>query len=173
MRHSECEQDGMEGCVFPVTFPAFQRFPSPARYLQRRALHRDLRTDCLRDPGYGSFWGWLAVVLTYRLGSDPPLGSGGAGVGAAPRRSPWHVGFSRLGVEASGPLLPALLAGLICGWRWYRTWRRHTLVLAGLFFALALYAYTIAQALVPLLGAIALVFWKPLRRISEEQPRPS
>lgn len=153
------------GRVFPVTFRAFNDFRRPLAIYSAVPFIAIYGLTVYAIRAMAAFWGWLAVVLTYRLGSDLFGQRVGLASALLLTLSSWHVGFSRLGVEASGPLLPALLAGLICGWRWYRTRRRHTLVLAGLFFALALYAYTIAQALVPLLlGAIALVFWKPLRR---------
>ncbi|MCU0520869.1 MAG: glycosyltransferase family 39 protein [Anaerolineae bacterium] len=152
------------GRILPITFRAFNDYRRPAAIYSAVpfvALY-GLTTYAIR--AMAAFWGWLAIVLTYRLAHD--LFDRWVGLAAALMLtlSSWHVGFSRLGVEASGPLLPTIVTGLLCGWRWYRTRRRSCLYGAALCFGLSLYTYTIAQALTPLLlVAIALVFFRPLR----------
>ena len=152
------------GRLFPITFRAFNDYRRPATIYGAVPFVAIYGLTVYAIRASAAFWGWLAVVLTYRLARD--LFGARAGLAAALllTLSSWHVGFSRLGVEASGPLLPTIIAGLTCGWRWYQTRRRSYLLAAAVCFGLSLYTYTIAQALTPLLlGAIALIFLRPLR----------
>ena len=153
------------GQPWPITFRAFNDYRRPATIYSAVPFVAIYGLTITAIRSMAAFWGWLSVVLVYRLASD--LFDRRVGVAAALMLtlSSWHVGFSRLGVEASGPLLPTIIGGLVLAWRWYRTRRPALLLGAGLVFGLSLYTYTVAQALTPLLVvAIGLIFFSALRK---------
>ncbi len=152
------------GTPWPITFRAFNDYRRPAAIYTAVPFIAVYGLTIYAIRAMAAFWGWLSIVLIYRLARDLFGRREGLAAALALTLSSWHVGFSRLGVEASGPLLVTVVAGLDFGWRWYRTRRRSWLLAAGLAFGASFYTYTIAQALTPLLlGAIALIFFKPLR----------
>lgn len=151
------------GNRWPVTMRAFNDFRRPATIYSAMPFIAIFGLTIFGIRAMAAFWGWLCVVLVYRLGRD--IFGPRAGVFAALLLaiSPWHIAFSRLGVEVSGPLLCTIVAGLDFGWRWYRTRKPGWLAVSGVAFGLAFYTYTIAQAFVPLLLlAIVVIFRREL-----------
>jgi 4-amino-4-deoxy-L-arabinose transferase-like glycosyltransferase len=153
------------GTPWPVTFRAFNDYRRPAAIYTAVPFIAIYGLTIYAIRAMAAFWGWLSVVLIYRLARDLLGWREGLAAALLLTLSSWHVGFSRLGVEASGPLLVTVIAGLDFGWRWYRTRHRAWLLAAGMAFGASLYTYTITQAFTPLLlGAIALIFAGPLRK---------
>lgn len=153
------------GNPWPITMRAFNDYRRPAASYTAIPFIATFGLTITGIRAMGAFWGWMAVVLTYRLASD--LFGRRTGILAALMLalSPWHVHFSRMGLEVSGPLLTTLVAGLDFGWRWYRGRRPGWLLASAGAFGLALYTYTVAQALVPLLlVACAAIFLPALAR---------
>lgn len=151
------------GRPWPVTLRAFNDYRRPATIYSAMPFMAIFGLTIFGIRAMAAFWGWWTVVFTYRLARDMFGARAGLAAALLLALSPWHLAFSRLGVEVSGPLLCALVAGLDCAWRWYRTRRAVWLVAAGIAFALAVYSYTTAQAFVPLLLlAIGALFGREL-----------
>lgn len=151
------------GRPWPVTLRAFNDYRRPATIYSAMPFMAVFGLTIFGIRAMAAFWGWWTVVFTYRLARDMFGARAGLAAALLLALSPWHIAFSRLGVEVSGPLLCALVAGLDCGWRWYRTRRAGWLVAAGIAFAVALYSYTTAQAFIPLLLlTIGTIFWREL-----------
>lgn len=156
------------GRPWPITFRAFNDYRRPATIYSAVPFVAIFGLNVVAIRAMAAFWGWLAIVLTYRLATDLFGRSAGLGAAFVLTLSSWHVGFSRMGVEASGPLLATLILGLDLGWRWYKSRKSGWLIAAAAAFGLSLYTYTVTQALTPLLvAALAVIFIKPLWR----QPR--
>lgn len=151
------------GRPWPVTLRAFNDYRRPATIYSAMPFMAIFGLTIFGIRAMAAFWGWWTVVFTYRLARDMFGARAGLAAALLLALSPWHIAFSRLGVEVSGPLLCVLVAGLDCGWRWHRTRRAGWLVAAGIAFTVALYSYTTAQAFIPLLLlAIGMIFWREL-----------
>ncbi|MEJ5310452.1 MAG: glycosyltransferase family 39 protein [Anaerolineae bacterium] len=151
------------GNPWPVTFRAFNDYRRPATIYTAMPFLAVFGLTIYGIRAVAAFWGWMTVLFTYRLARD--LFGRRVGVGAALllALSPWHIAFSRLGVEVSGPLLFTLVVGLDCGWRWRRSRRPAWLIAAAVAFGLSFYTYTTAQAFTPLLLlAVAVIFRREL-----------
>jgi 4-amino-4-deoxy-L-arabinose transferase-like glycosyltransferase len=151
------------GHPWPITFRAFNDYRRPATIYSAVPFIAVFGLNVFAIRAMAAFWGWLTLVLTYRLAADLFGRRVGLVAALVLALSSWHVGFSRLGVEASGPLLATLVLALDLGWRWYRSRRPVFLAAASAVFGLSLYTYTITQALTPLLVvAMGLIFLKRL-----------
>lgn len=139
------------GNRWPITMQAFNDYRRPATIYSAVPFVAVFGLTIFGIRAMAAFWGWMTVLFTYRLARDMFDVRVGWAAALMLAISPWHIAFSRLGVEVSGPLLCTLVAGLDFGWRWYRTRQPTWLAAAGIAFGLALYAYTTAQAFVPLL----------------------
>jgi 4-amino-4-deoxy-L-arabinose transferase-like glycosyltransferase len=149
------------GNAWPITMRAFNDYRRPAATYTAIPFIATFGLTITGIRAMGAFWGWMAVLLTYRLASD--LFGQRTGILAALMLalSPWHINFSRMGLEVSGPLLATLLAGLDCGWRWYERRDPRWLFAAAVAFGLSFYTYTPAQAFTPLLLlACGLLFFR-------------
>lgn len=108
--------------------------------------------------------GWLALPVTYKLGRrmfGPRAGTAAMGLLAL---SPWHVPFSRLGLEGSTVALFAA-ASIYALWQWYSDGRRWRWVwVSGILLGLSFYTYAVMKLFVPLLMVgMAIVFWREVR----------
>ena len=78
--------------------------------------------------------------------------------------SPWHLHFSRFGIEGTAASATVDLA-MACFFLWLTGRRNRWLLLSGFFFGLSLYSYSITKAFVPLMiGWLALFYWRDLMR---------
>lgn len=111
-----------------------------------------------------AFWGILAIAAIYRVGTQ--LFGRIAGLAAAffLAVSPWHVPLSRIALEGSTTVLPAiLLVGLL--WQWQRQPQRRWLFAAAAVAGLGLYTYSVMALFLPLMGAtLGLIFWRQVVR---------
>lgn len=145
------------GNVLPITMRAFNDYRRPATTYSAIPFIAIFGLSIFAIRAMAAFWGWWAIVFMYRLARDmygEQIGIISAFILAL---SPWHIVFSRLGVEVSGPLLTSVIAGMDFCWRWYRTQKNPWLIASGIAFCISLYSYTVAQAFTPLM-LMTLVF---------------
>jgi len=106
-----------------------------------------------------AFWGILTILVAYWLG----VRMAGRRVGLAAALflalSPWHLHLSRTGFEFTLVCF-ALALGVAGGWQWRADRRDRWLLLAALAFGLALYTYSIAKLLVPVLVLMCAFVWR-------------
>lgn len=153
------------GQRWPILMRAFNDYRRPATTYSAIPFIAVFNLSVFGIRAMAAFWGWLSVLLLYRLARDMFGRPTGITAALLLALSPWHIAFSRLGVEVSGPLLPAILAGLDCGWRWTQGGRSRWLYASSVAFAVGWYSYTTAQAFIPLLlGGCGLVFFPRFRR---------
>lgn len=151
------------GNPWPVTLRAFNDYRRPATIYTAMPFLAVFGLTIYGIRAMAAFWGWMTVLFTYRLARDMFRGQAGVGAALLLALSPWHIAFSRLGVEVSGPLLFTLVVGLDCGWRWYRSRRPVWLIASAVTFGLSFYTYTTAQAFTPLLLlAVGVIFRREL-----------
>jgi hypothetical protein len=94
----------------------------------------------------GLLWGWPGAALAMVLGAF----------------SPWHLPFSRFAHEAITASATVDLA-MAAFFLWVRRRRNYWLLLSGAGFGLALYAYAITKAFVPLMILyLGLLYWRDL-----------
>lgn len=138
------------GNWIPVTFRAFNDYRRPATIYTAIPFVAIFNLTVFAIRSMAAFWGWWAVLFAYRLARDMFGQRIALFTLLLMTFSPWHIAFSRLGVEASGPLLTSIIAGTDFTWRWVRTQKTVWLTAACFAFALSIYAYTVAQAFTPL-----------------------
>lgn len=111
--------------------------------------------------------GWLALPVVYRLGRGMFGPEAGLAATALLALSPWHVPFSRMGLEGTTvALVAAASVAAVWQWRGDRRWR--WVWLAGALFGLSFYTYSIMKLFTPLLLAgLGLILWQDARA----QPR--
>ncbi len=147
------------GNALPITMRAFNDYRRPATTYSAIPFIAIFGLSIFGIRAMAAFWGWWAIIFIYRLARD--LYGEKIGILAAfiLCLSPWHIVFSRLGVEVSGPLLTSVIAGIDFIWRWSRTQKSTWLLASGIAFSLSLYSYTVAQAFTPLfLLSIGCIF---------------
>ncbi|OQY19526.1 MAG: hypothetical protein B6I35_11565 [Anaerolineaceae bacterium 4572_32.2] len=104
--------------------------------------------------------GWLTLPLIYWLGArmfDRPAGLVAALLLAL---SPWHLPFSRMGLE--GTVVVLLVTSCVAAfWKWRAAGHRwRWALLAAIIFGLSLYGYAIMKLFTPLLAVgLGLLFW--------------
>jgi len=108
--------------------------------------------------------GWLTLSLIYWLGAW--LFDQRAGVVAAflLALSPWHLPFSRIGMEHT--LITLLVTACVAAiWRWYTAGHRLRMaVLSALLFGLSLYSHSTMKLFTPLLlTGMGLILWPDLK----------
>ena len=151
------------GRLWPITMRAFNDYRRPATIYSAIPFMALFGLTIFGIRAMAAFWGWLTVLFTYRLARDMFGKRTGLAAALMLALSPWHIHFSRLGVEVSGPMLCAIVAGLDFGWRWHTMQHARWLYASGITLTLALYTYTTAQAFVPLLLlVIGVLFWREL-----------
>lgn len=111
-----------------------------------------------------AFWGILTVLVVYWLGVRMAGRRVGLVAALLLTLSPWHLHLSRIGFEFTLVCF-ALALGMAWWWQWRVDRRDRWLVLAALTLGLALYTYSIAKLLVPVLVLMcAFIGWRELRR---------
>jgi 4-amino-4-deoxy-L-arabinose transferase-like glycosyltransferase len=150
------------GNPWPVTIRGFNDFRRPAIVYTAIPFVALLGLNTFAIRATAALWGWLGVVLAYRLGRDM-LGRGiGLLFALMLAISPWHTFRSRMGMEYTITMLSIMLS-IWCGWRWFKSRRTAWLIATGVAFGLSLYTYSVTQAFTPLmLAACAVIFARPL-----------
>ncbi|MBN1875154.1 MAG: glycosyltransferase family 39 protein [Anaerolineae bacterium] len=149
------------GHPWPITMRAFNDYRRPATIYSAIPFMAIFGLTIYGIRAMAAFWGWLCVLFLYRLVRDMFTPRAGAFAALMLALAPWHIAFSRVGLEACGPMLFTVIAGLWCGWRWHRHHRPGWLIAAGMFLGLSLYTYTTTQAFTPLLLLICgLIFFR-------------
>jgi 4-amino-4-deoxy-L-arabinose transferase-like glycosyltransferase len=152
------------GTPWPVTLRGFNDYRRPAIVYSAIPFVALFGLSTFSIRATAATWGLLGVVFTYRLARDMFGCRVGLLAGLMLAISPWHLSFSRIGLEATIAMLTIVL-GVWCMWRWFRSRRPWWLVGGGLAFGLSLYTYTPAQAFTPLIViACGLIFAQPLWR---------
>jgi len=73
---------------------------------------------------------------------------------------PWHLEFSRYGIEATAASATVTIA-ITCFFLWLERRRDRWLLQSGLWFGFSLYTYAITKVTVPLLiGLLAILYWR-------------
>lgn len=108
--------------------------------------------------------GWLTLPLVYRLGTRMFDRRVGIVAALLLTVSPWHLPFSRIGLEGTTVVLLVTLC-VAAVWQWYSSDQRwRWALLAAVAFGLSLYAYAIMKLFTPLLLALlGLILWPALR----------
>ncbi len=115
-----------------------------------------------------AIWGIVDLAAITMLGGLLFGLSGAAMAALLGAFSPWHLPFSRFGIEATNASAVVSLA-MLCFFIWLRNGNDRWLWLSGLFFGLSLYAYSVTKAFTPLIiGWLALVYWRELRQAGRE-----
>ncbi len=111
--------------------------------------------------------GWLALPVVYRLGRRMFCPEAGLTATALLALSPWHLPFSRMGLE--GTTVALVAAGSVAAvWQWRNDHRWRWVWLAGALLGLSFYTYSIMKLFTPLLMAgLGLILWREARA----QPR--
>lgn len=152
------------GNPWPVTVRGFNDYRRPAIIYTAIPFVALFGLNVFAIRATAALWGLLGVLLTYRLARD--MFGPWAGILAALMLaiSPWHLHFSRIGLEATVAMFTVVLS-IWCGWRWFRSKRWTWLIAAGLCFGLSLYTYTPTQAFTPLMmTACGAIFAHALQR---------
>ncbi len=151
------------GRPWPITFRAFNDYRRPATIYAAVPFVALFGLTIFAIRAAAALWGWLCVLFVHRLARDMFGRSAGLSAALMLALSPWHITFSRVGLEASGPMLTVLTLALWSLWRWHRTHRRRWLTASAASFALTFYTYTTMQAFIPLLlGVMAVIFRREL-----------
>lgn len=140
------------GNPWPVTIRGFNDYRRPGFIYSLIPFVATLGLSAFGVRAAAAVWGLLGVLFTYRLARDMFGWPAGTLAGLMLAISPWHLPFSRLGVEATLTILTVVL-GVLCAWRWFISKRRAWLIGAGLAFGLSLYTQPTAQAFTPLMAA--------------------
>jgi 4-amino-4-deoxy-L-arabinose transferase-like glycosyltransferase len=152
------------GNLLPITIRAFNDYRRPASVYSAIPFIAIFNLTVFSIRAMAAFWGWWAVVFIYRLARDMFNQEIALVSALMMALSPWHIVFSRLGVEVSGPLLTSVIAGIDFSWRWFQSQKNIWLLLSGFAFSISIYSYTVAQAFTPLmLITLTIVFWSRLR----------
>jgi len=150
------------GTPWPVTIRGFNDYRRPAIIYTAIPFIAVFGPTVFGIRATAATWGLLGVLLTYRLARDMFGQRAGILAGLMLTISPWHLHFSRIGLEATVAMFSVTL-GVWCIWRWFRSKRRAWLAGVGLTFGLSLYTYTPAQAFTPLmLMTCGLIFARRL-----------
>jgi 4-amino-4-deoxy-L-arabinose transferase-like glycosyltransferase len=152
------------GNAWPVTIRAFNDYRRPAIVYTAIPFIALFGLNTFAIRATAAMWGWLTVLLIYRLARDMLGRRVGLLAGLMLAISPWHAQFSRSGREATVAMFTIVL-GVWCGWRWFRSRRPAWLIGAGLAFGSSLYTYNTTLAFTPLmLAACGLMFARSLWR---------
>ena len=112
-----------------------------------------------------ALWGivdLVAITVLAGLMMGLPAAAAAALFGAL---SPWHLPFSRYGIEATAASATITL-GMLCFLLWFRRRWDLWLLLSGAFFGLSLYSYAITKVFLPLLIALLIVlYWRELKAV--------
>jgi 4-amino-4-deoxy-L-arabinose transferase-like glycosyltransferase len=150
------------GNPWPVTIRGFNDYRRPAIVYTAIPFVATFGLTIYAIRATAAMWGVLGVLFTYRLARDMFGQWAGVLAGLMLTISPWHLHFSRIGLEATVAMLTVVM-GVWCLWRWFRNRRLAWLIGAGLGFGLSLYTYTPAQAFIPLMvAACGLIFARQL-----------
>ena len=106
-----------------------------------------------------AFWGLVTVPLAYWLGARMVNRRTGVVTALLCALSPWHIAFSRLGLEGTLVAFSVALAMAFL-WQWQTDHRSCWLIGAGVALGLSVYTYSIAKFFAPAVLALAALFWK-------------
>jgi len=108
--------------------------------------------------------GWLTLPLIYRLGSRMFNWRVGAVAALFLAVSPWHLPYSRIGLEGTVTLLMTTL-GVTAVWEWYSAkWCWRWALVAAVSLGLCFYTYGVMKLFTPLLIAgLGVLFWPVLK----------
>jgi 4-amino-4-deoxy-L-arabinose transferase-like glycosyltransferase len=111
-----------------------------------------------------AMWG-IADLAAIAIIAGLTLGWPGAAISALLIAfSPWHLHFSRFGIEGTAASATVDLA-MASFFLWLSGRKNRWLLVSGFFFGLSLYSYSITKAFVPLMiGWLALFYWRDLMR---------
>ncbi|MDF1516107.1 MAG: glycosyltransferase family 39 protein, partial [Anaerolineae bacterium] len=147
------------GNILPVTFRAFNDFRRPATIYSAIPFIAIYNLTIYGIRAMAAFWGWWSVVFLYRLVCDMTNQRTALFSALLLTLSPWHIAFSRLGVEVSGPLITSIIAAIDFTWRWSQSGKDRWIYAAAVAFAISIYAYTVAQAFTPLMLAVLFLIY--------------
>jgi len=152
------------GNFLPIAFQGFGDYRMPLFNYSLAPLIAIFGLNPVTVRLGAALWGCLDLVAITAL-AGVTLGVPAAAVAALlGALSPWHLPFSRYGIEATTASATVSLA-MLCFFLWV-AWRRDRwLLLGALFFGLSLYSYAVTRAFTPLIiGLLAALYWRELKQ---------
>jgi hypothetical protein len=151
------------GNVMPIAFQAFNDYRMPLFQYSLVPLVAALGLKPAVVRLGAAIWG-IVDLAAITIVAGLLLGwSGAAAAALIGALMPWHLEFSRYGMEAitgSATISVAVAAFFL----WLDRRRDVWLLLSSMFFGLPLYSYAITKASVPpLVGLLAILYWRELR----------